>query len=228
MITVSNNTRDDLVQIGFDPSNVTVIRNGIDLSVHKPTSKKSDFPHVLSVGRLWPQKGIHFIIQAFAIVRARLPNARMSIVGTGSPHYERALREMVTRLELTDAVSFLGKLSEEAKTRYMGEAHVLVLQSVREGWGLVVTEANACGTPVIASNVPGLRESVIDGQTGMLVSRGNINEIADKIILLLENHQLREQMCREAIRHSKKFDIEISSATMLEFLEAVRSNFGSR
>src|SRR5205823_13842336 len=97
------------------------------------------------------------------------PRARLWLVGDGDPSYVGRLRRQAAALGLTPEVEFCGRLDAAKKHRRMALAEALLVTSVREGWGLVVTEAAACGTPAIGYDVPGLRDAVRHDETGMVV-----------------------------------------------------------
>lgn len=116
------------------------------------------------------------------------------------------------------SVEFTGYVSVRKKVEHLQEMHFVVNTSSKEGWGLTVLEANACGTCVIASDVPGLRDSVIDAETGLLYEYGDIEQLAEKISLLLRDQTLRARLSKNALEWSKKFRWEDSAKKTLEVL----------
>src|SRR5207245_2730551 len=157
----------DLRQLGFK-GEITVVPVGISHS-DSPPDPKSAIPEFVYVGRLAPSKRVHEIVQAFAIYRQASGQGRLVLVGDGPTSYVERLRRMAGDHELTESIEFCGWLKGSAKYLRMSEAHALVMASAREGWGLVVTECNACGTPAVVYDVPGLRDSVRDMETGLVV-----------------------------------------------------------
>jgi glycosyltransferase involved in cell wall biosynthesis len=156
------------------------------------------------------------LLQAFVIVRATNPNARLVIIGDGDG---RASLEALSRsLGIDDAVTFTGYLPLEEKVKLINQMYLFVNTSAKEGWGLTVTEANACGVPVIASNVPGLRDAVIDGTTGWLYEYGNVQELANKIVLLLNNPRQRSAFAAEGLKYARTFDWEKCADKMFDAL----------
>jgi glycosyltransferase involved in cell wall biosynthesis len=176
---ISESTREDLVARGVHPDAVRVILPGVDSDWFVPDAGVSRFerPTFLYVGRLKRYKGVDVVLRAIAGARAEGLDARLLIAGRGDdlPRLER----VATELHLNDAVTFLGFIEEEEKRDLLRRSWALVFTSVKEGWGIANVEAAACGTPAIASNSPGLRESVLDGQTGMLVPHGDHCALAD-------------------------------------------------
>jgi len=190
-IITSQGTKLDLLNIGIPEKNIHVIDYGVDRSIYRK-GKKSLYPHVLYLGRLKRFKGVHLLIDAMKQVVKQIPDAKLSIVGNGDPIYENELRRLTTKLKLENNVAFheLGfQGSVLEKAQLMQEAWVLAYPSSREGFGLAVAEANACGTPTVATDVPGLRETVKNYETGILVPR-NCDSIAKSVIHLLTNDEL--------------------------------------
>jgi glycosyltransferase involved in cell wall biosynthesis len=150
-LTISESSRRSLEAYGL--RRVTVVPVGVDVAPRAVAAVKEDRPTVLYVGRLVAAKRVDHVLAAFARLRERMPDARLHVVGTGPQ--ERRLRAAAG-----PGVRFCGRVGAEEKLELMARAHVLVVTSVREGWGLVVDEAAAVGTPSIAYDVPGLRDSV--------------------------------------------------------------------
>jgi len=210
-ITVSESSRKEMQDIGIGTAGIDIVYPGVQIEKLAGTlSEKNDFPTVLYLGRLKSYKSVDVLIRAFHQVLKRVPNAHLVIAGSGDE--ERNLKKLANDLELNeDAVSFLGHVSEEEKIRLLKGAWVLVNPSYMEGWGIVAIEANACGTPVIASNVPGLRDSVRHEHSGILVPYGDVAAFSESIIRLLENTSLRLSMSANAIEWANGFDWGISS-----------------
>lgn len=165
-LTVSSSTRDDLMELGFKGS-ICILPEGrepiTDVHVDKPST-----PTFLYVGRLAPSKRVADIIRAFATFCTSVDSGELSLLGDGSNADVQQLRNLAASLGVSERIRFLGRVSRSEKHREMARAHMLLLASVREGWGLVVTEANAFGTPAVAYDVPGLRDSIRHDETGLL------------------------------------------------------------
>jgi glycosyltransferase involved in cell wall biosynthesis/O-antigen/teichoic acid export membrane protein len=167
VVTVSASTRRDLVRIGL--RNVTVIPQGGD-EPRELTIPKETVATFLFVGRLAGNKRPDHAVAAFRAIRESLPDAKLWVVGRGP--LERRLA-----LDLPAGAEMLGFLSRDEMYERMARAHCLLVTSVREGWGLVVTEAAAGGTPAVGYDVPGIRDSIIDGVTGLLTTDGDPREM---------------------------------------------------
>jgi glycosyltransferase involved in cell wall biosynthesis len=174
---ISESTREDLVARGIPRAQTRVIYCGIDSRFYTPAREagaRSPTPVIAYVGRLRQYKGVELLLQAVA--RMRTPRVQLQIAGTGE---DRPRLEALARsLDLGERVRFLGFVSEEAKRSLLRSAWIVSLTSPKEGWGITNLEAAACGTPVVASDSPGLRESVVDGQTGFLVPHGDVDALA--------------------------------------------------
>ncbi|HXB25314.1 MAG TPA: glycosyltransferase family 4 protein [Gemmatimonadaceae bacterium] len=177
---VSESTASDLVARGIRRENVTVIFQGVDTGWYTPCdTERTTEPRFAYLGRLKRYKGVHLVIRAFAEVRQRYPAATLDIAGAGD--YRPKLERLTSSLDLGESVRFLGRVSEREKLALLRRSWALLFASPKEGWGITNLEAAACGTPVVASNSPGIRESVIDGKTGYLVPHGDIHALADAL-----------------------------------------------
>jgi glycosyltransferase involved in cell wall biosynthesis len=208
---ISESTAADLVKRGVPKSDVSVIHCGIDRQTYAfdESIKKYDEPTVLYLGRVKKYKSIHHLISAFRIVRDKLPNARLMIVGTGD--YLKQLQALAHSLNLDESVEFPGFVSLENKLERMRKAHVGVLPSIREGWGLTNIECNAVGTTVVAADSAGLRDSVKDGVTGLLYPYGNIEGLATKLLMILADDNYRYKLEQEALKWAATFDWDIAA-----------------
>ena len=175
---ISDSTADDLVARGIPREHVRVIYPGVACDQYTADpSARAAVPTFAYLGRLKRYKGIDIVIRAFA--RVANPSACLEIAGTGD--YRPALEALVASLDLSGRVRFLGFVTEEEKRALLRRAWALTLASPKEGWGLTNLEAAASGTPVVASNSPGIRESVRDGKTGYLVEHGDVSTFAFRL-----------------------------------------------
>ena len=220
-LAVSPSTRADLIHRGVDASRIRVVPNGVDCSHYAPLeAAPAAPPTVLALGRVEPYKRLDVVLRAFAQVRSRLPEARLLIVGSGTGL--EAVREDIRRLNLTGCVSAPGLVSEEEKLRLIHSAHVAVSTSEKEGWGLTVLEAAACGLPTVASDVPGLRDAVVAGETGLLVPYDDAPATAEALTALLGDEARRQRLGRAARRWAERFSWDaVAEATAQSIEEAV-------
>ena len=219
-LVVSESTRQEFLELGFPDENLFIVPNCIDPSVYRTTGvKKSAVPLIGYFGRLKKYKSIDHLLLAYQIVKEDFPETRLRVIGDGDDR--KRLERLAEELRLGGSVEFTGYAGGEKKVEFLQAMHFLVNTSSKEGWGLTVLEANACGTCVIASDVPGLRDSVTDGETGLLYEYGNIEQLAEKISVLLRDEKLRERLSKNALEWSKKFRWDDSAKKTLEVLEKV-------
>jgi glycosyltransferase involved in cell wall biosynthesis len=205
---ISPSTRDDLVARGIKPDRVQTVLCGLDR--HRFTladpPPRSATPLVVTWSRLRRYKSLDVALRAFARIRKEMPEARMLVMGRGPD--EGRLRRLTAKLDLTDAVQFKGFMPWQELVRTLHQAHVFLNPSPKEGWGLTVVEANQCGLPVVASDRPGLKDSVRHGQTGSLVPYGDDAAFAREALALLRDPDLWRQRSEEARRWAATFSWE--------------------
>lgn len=214
-VTVSESTRHELASYHIKREQVAVIHNGVNS--HFSIGEKAEKPLVVYVGRVKKYKQLNHLIEAFKGVKQMVPEAELVIAGKGDVHEE--LIELAKKIGVE--FTCIKEISEEEKVRLLQKAWVYVTTSMKEGWGITVIEANACGTPVVAYDVAGLREAVKNGETGYLVTYGDTKELTKKITDILLNHRLRQEMSANAVKWAKKFNWEKASAKMLKVIYAV-------
>jgi glycosyltransferase involved in cell wall biosynthesis len=219
-VVISESTRDDVVARGIARDRVTVVHCGLDHATYRvdPAATKSAHPTVVFVGRLRRYKGVDWVMRSFPAVLARVPDARLVVIGDGP--FEGALRRAGDRLGVARAVDFLGFLPSAEKVRRMREAWVVVQSSPKEGWGLTVIEAGACGTAVVAADSPGLRDSVRRDETGLLVPYGDDRALAGALLRVLEDGALRARLAAAGIARAATFSWPACAAASLDALAA--------
>jgi len=206
---ISESTADDLVARGIRREHIRVIYCGVDCGHFTPDpSRRARTPLFVYLGRLKKYKRVDLIIDAFA--RAALLDARLEIAGEGD--FRGDLERLVASLDLSDRVGFLGRITEEAKLDLLRRAWALALTSPKEGWGITNLEAAACGTPVVASNSPGIRESVRHGETGILVEHGDVNGLAAAMRRLATEPAVVATLGRQARAFAETFTWERAAA----------------
>ena len=205
VITFGRSTAEDLRRLGFQ-EDIRIVPVGIEAIDVGPV-KKAEEPLFIYVGRLAPSKRVHEIVEAFGMYRKQTGVGRLALVGDGPARYVRRLQQTAERFGVTSEMEFCGWLRGAEKHRRMAEAHALLMASVREGWGLVVSEANACGTPAIVYNVPGLRDSVRNEETGLIVEPRAVHLCAG-MIRLTGDPALYGRLADEAKRWSSTFTFD--------------------
>ncbi|MBW2231204.1 MAG: glycosyltransferase family 4 protein [Deltaproteobacteria bacterium] len=220
-VAISESTRSDLIARGLPAERIRVSHPGIDSPEVAPDLSMSDRAGVIFVGRLEVYKKVDVMLRAMARLSDRFPDAQITIVGRGPA--EAALRKLAAELGLADRTHFKGFVSIAQRDRLLAEARVCVCPSEKEGWGLTVVESNAVGTPVVATDADGLRDSVRDGETGFLVADADVEGFARRIGELLADDILAATMSSAALLWSKKFDWEHTADDMAGAIEAARS-----
>jgi glycosyltransferase involved in cell wall biosynthesis len=198
---VSESTAGDLASRGLPRQGMRIIHNGVDVDFFAPDPavRRTAQPTFVYVGRLKRYKRIDHAIQAIA----RLPAARLVIAGRGGD--EPRLRAEAERLGVRDRVEFAGFVTEERKRELLRSCWANVLPSPKEGWGIANMEAAACGTPSVASDSPGLRESVVHEQTGLLHPHGDIAAFASALARLATSPAEVARLGAGALAFSQNF-----------------------
>ncbi|MEP7066100.1 MAG: glycosyltransferase family 4 protein [Gemmatimonadota bacterium] len=215
---ISESTADDLADRGIRRDRIAVIHPGIDTVAYTPApAERSPVPLVAYLGRLKRYKRVDLIIRAFAAMQH--PTAQLAIAGSGN--YRPALERLAASLDLGDRVHFLGFISEPQKVALLRSAWVLAFTSPKEGWGITNLEAAACGTPVVASCSPGLRESVRDGETGYLVPHGDVAALEHALLRVVSDPSLVARLGDAGRRFASRFTWEAAADQTEAHLESV-------
>lgn len=212
-IAVSESTKADLVRRGMRAELIEVIPNGIDLDHYTPNAgERASRPTLLYLSRLKKYKRVDLVLEAVGVLARQGLDVELLIAGDGEEL--ESLRTHARRLGIEGRVQFLGFVSEEHKLELLRRAWVHVLTSSKEGWGLSNLEAAACGTPSVVSDSPGLRESVVDGETGMLAPHGDVSALAAALDRLLRDDALRDRMSQQARAFAERFSWTASADAM--------------
>lgn len=225
VVTVSNSSKEEIRKLGKDVfEEIEIVNPGIHNQKFS-ILKKTKQPSFLYLGRLQPYKNIEIAVKAFALVVNKFADATLTIAGYGESL--EVLKKLAHDLKIEASVHFTGKVSEEEKYKLLAQSWVMVQPSMIEGWGITVIEANASGTPVIASNVNGLRDSVVDGKTGLLIRPKEIKMFADAMINLVEDKEFRKNLSDHSIKWANSFNWQNSANKFLSIIndEISREDF---
>ena len=220
-IAVSESTAEELTHLGMPSDRIAVVHNGVDtgLLATVPLGLRDPEPTVLYLGRLERYKRVDLLVRAMASVRDAGERGQLIIAGDG--RNASSLRRLVRRLRLGERVHFAGRVSEATKRSLMERAWIHAITSTKEGWGLSVIEAAACGTPSIASDTPGLRDAVVHGESGLLVRHGDVTALADAIRTLLADRPRLERLGAGARARAERFTWDAAAASIEQCLTAV-------
>lgn len=215
VITVSPTTRDALITIGFAPSQIDIVYNGVTQASVAPAQPPVPAYRILYVGRVKRYKRLHKLVEAVAALKPEFPAIRLDIVGDGDAL--PGLLALAQRLGVSDHVVVHGFVAEAQKQRLLAEATVFANPSMNEGWGLSVIEANAHGCPAVAYNVPGLSAAIQHCRTGYLADTDEA--FIAYLAALLRDPVLRARFSREARRWTAQFNWDTAAASTLEILQ---------
>lgn len=215
IFSVSESTKRELIELGQPEDKIDFLYNAIDQDLFKYTPVvKEKTPLLVYVGRIKKYKNLENIIAAVEILKGTVPNLKFVIAGSGS--YLDNLKKIVNSKNLQNWIEFRGYITEIEKARLLGAAWLFITTPIKEGWGITVIEANAMGTPVIGSDVPGLRDSIKNNETGILTPPNDPVKLFQEIYSLITNHQKRNKLSEEALNWSKQFNWEYSADHFLK------------
>ncbi|MEI7543526.1 MAG: glycosyltransferase family 4 protein [Mycobacteriaceae bacterium] len=220
-VTVSLPSARDLTDLGVDANRIAVVRNGLDEAPPDTLiGPRSATPRAVVLSRLVPHKRIEDALDAVAVLRTRMPDLHLDVIGGG--WWQDHLVQHAERLGIADAVTFHGHVDDTTKHAVVQRCWVHVLPSAKEGWGLAVIEAAQHGVPTIGyRSSGGLNDSVVDGVTGLLVD--DHDELVRRLEQLLGDAVLRSELGAKAAARSQEFSWPQSAAAMSSVLETVHT-----
>lgn len=228
-LCVSSFIRDRVLAMGFPEERTHVHYIGIDLESTRVRAPDQETPMILHVGRQVAMKGTVYVIRAFARLAQQIPDVELVIIGDGP--LRKRMQSLAQSLGLAERIRFLGALPHQQVMTWMRKAAMLVLPSVRtrtgrnEGLGMVLLEAAATGVPMIGSRQGGIPEAIIDGETGLLVSERNDEELAAAMNTLLNDPAMRLHMGQQArTLVERRFDIRRQTAKLERHYENTLSS----
>ena len=217
--TISPSGKKELCKLGIAKEKISVIYCGMESKYFEKEKVRNKSFYFLWLGRFRKYKGVWVAFEAFKIFAKKHPNVKLLFAGSGPEKAKMKLKAKEWGLE--DRVEILGLVSEEEKIELMSKALGILQTSYKEGWGLTVIEAAACGTASIASNVSGLCDSVKDKETGLLFKAGSAEDCAKKMEMLYGNPILRVSMESEARSYASSFDWERATRETLFLMQRI-------
>ena len=213
-LTPSEATREELLQLGFKPNRVIAVNNGVE-EMFVPGESEAAVPTIVCVGRLAPVKRQDKLIDEAVVAKRRVPDLQLVIVGDGP--LRPVLEERIAHHGAGGWVHLAGRLSHEHLIGLYQRAWLVTSASLAEGWGLTLTEAAACGTPAVATDVNGHRSSVINGVSGVLVP---LDRLGDTIADVLLNGPRRKALADAALTRARTLTWEASARGVLAGLHS--------
>ncbi|MDP3881842.1 MAG: glycosyltransferase family 4 protein [Nanoarchaeota archaeon] len=201
-ITISQSSAEEIIKDKLIFDKPEIVNPGINFPKYKKFSKNKK-PAILFLNRVKKYKGLDVLLKAVSELKSQGKDKFETWVA-GDGDFLPEMKEYVKREKLEN-IKFFGRVSEEKKRELMQKSWIFVNPSFKEGWGIVNIEANYFGTPVLGSNVGGIKDSVVDGKTGLLFGYGNSKELAEKIDYLINNRKTLSKMSRYSRSYSKKF-----------------------
>jgi glycosyltransferase involved in cell wall biosynthesis len=221
-LAISESSKTDLIARGIRAEKITVSHPGVARPSFSVDTTRPRGERVIYLGRLEAYKKVDVMLRAMAMLGDRFPDAEITIVGRG-PAQSR-LEALARELGLIDRTHFTGFVSDAERDNLLTDARVCVCPSEKEGWGLTVIESNAAGTPVVATDADGLRDSVRDGKTGFLVPEGDVSAFAARIGELLGDDARAVEMSTAALEWSRRFDWDTAAREMAACIEMARGS----
>lgn len=224
IVTLSRSSEQELLELGFPARNVSVISPGVDPGF-TPSGPKSPTPLVMAVGRLVPVKDFRRLVGIWAKVLDKVPDAELVIVGEG---YERPLIEAeVARLGVSGSVRLPGRISDAELLDLYRRSWAATSVSVREGWGMTLTEAAACGTPAVATDIAGHADAVVKDRSGLLADHDD--DLAAALVSVLTDSVLRNRLESGALQRAGELTWQHAALANFEVLAAdARARAGRR
>jgi glycosyltransferase involved in cell wall biosynthesis len=222
-MAISESTKKDLIKEGINPKSITVLQMGLSIPKKLKKYPKEKNPTFIYLARLNKQKGIFDAIETIASIKnqeSSIKAANLWVVGSGEEDVVREVKEKVEKYKLESSVKFFGFVTETKKFELLARAHILLIPSIHEGWGLTAVEAASQGTPVVGYDIPGLRDSVENGKTGILVNP-NPKALSETAIRLIKSKLDYEQLQKFTLTQSKQFDWSRTIKISLKIIHSI-------
>lgn len=217
-LTISPSTEKALIKKGIKKDQITVLPMGITTLKELNKFSKEKNPTLIFVGRLIKTKGIEDAVLVCKKLKKTIPNIKLWVIGKGERGYKSYIEELIMKAGVKNNVNFFDFVSEEKKFELMQKAHILLMPSMKEGFGLTVPEAGFVGTPTVAYNVEGLRDIINDGTNGFLVN-SNVEAMEEKVKELLLRKEIYKKTQEEAMRYARSLNWDNTAKKAFEFLK---------
>lgn len=213
VITISDSSKRDLIRFGFKKRNINVIPVGINLKPTNNISKNKKFSNfsLLSLGNIREMKRTFDQIRAFEMVKLKIPELKLYISGSPGGSYAAKIFDHIHKSPYKKDIIYLGHVSLNKKRQFLQKCHCLLMTSIKEGWGLVVSEAASQGTPSIVYNVDGLRDSVKDGITGIVCRKNSVENLAENIFKLYKDRRFYRKLQKNGWQWARSLTFDASA-----------------
>jgi len=200
IITISQSTKNEIVEnFNYPASKISVAYPGVDKKF-QPAPRPKNKITLLFLGGLKPRKNLTFLLQVFK----KLNHKKLRLVFAGTGPLLNKLKNKSSQLQLQEQIEFLGFIPEKDKVKLYQSADILLLPSLKEGFGMTITEAGACAVPAVGADHYSIKEIIKDNQTGFLAQPNNIDDWVDKINQLIKSPSLRQKMGKQAQKHVRR------------------------
>ena len=222
VITISKSSRQDLMQYGFKKENIDIISLGIRLEPLNNLESIDKYykPTILSLGAIREMKRTLHQIKAFEIAKKKIPDLQLKVAGSIDGKYGEKVLDYIKKSKFKADIEIFGKVTSSKKIELMQKSQLIVVTSLKEGWGLIVTEANSQGTPAVVYNVDGLKDSVKNEQTGLIANKNTPEFLAEKIVELLRDYKKYDRIKKIAWQWSKKNTFERSYQDFIKIIKS--------
>lgn len=218
-ITISPSTKEDLTRHGVSENHITIIPMGITVPKKIKTYPKEKKPTIIFVARLTKAKGIEDAIHALQLIKEEIPDIRLWVIGRGNEEYVLYIKKLVADLFLDKNIKFFGFVSEQKKFALMSQAHILLVPSIKEGWGLTVAEAGVVGTPAITYDSLGLRDVLQNNTLGVVTKENTPEQLAHETLQVLHNKKLYSHYVKKIIVFRKQIGWEHTAKFAFRLLQ---------
>lgn len=218
VITESESTKRDMLRYGFSAERISVIPVGIAAKPVEDLDEVDKFPQptALSLGAIRAMKRTLDQVKAFEIAKRQIPGLRLKIAGNANDSYGKKVLRQIATSDYAQDIEYLGCVDEATKTELMRKSHLILITSVKEGWGLIVTEANSQGTPAVVYNVDGLRDSVKNRETGLISRENTPQGLAQATVDILRDPREYARLRENAWLWSRDFQLEKSYQSFIK------------
>lgn len=208
VITISASTKNDLLRYGFRKKRIKIIKPGIELKPISNLEKIKKFKNftLLSLGAIRKMKRPDQQLKVFELAKEKIPALKLKIAGAGQDGYYQKIMRLIAKSPYKKDIEYLGRVSRDAKIKLLQKCHLILVTSVKEGWGLIVTEAASQGTSAVVYDIDGLRDSVRNNETGLVAKNNTPKYLAQGIVELAKNKKKYARLRRAGWQRSKKIN----------------------